>query len=212
MLLLFSILGGLLLLVLLLLYTATLLGVDYLFENKHQCLKIRVRLLGISFSFTIPLEKKEKASEKSDAKDEKKSMTPKEYIAFSKNLYQVYRELEEECKEVLRDIKRLASCREIYFTIHYGMKNPAVTGMLNGAIWTASTLILKILDSAVGCLKKTLNVYPDFKQECMCIHIKGTFCFRFIDAVKVVLKVRKLVKLIKSKIKIKTEIEKDGVE
>ncbi len=204
MLLLFSILGGIVLLALLLLFTGTLLGVDYLYDNKVHKLKLRVRLLYIPFSVNIPLAKKEDGKKK-----EKKPLKPKEYIALAKDLYRAYGDVEEEWKELLWDLKRLASCRELSFTVNYGTKNPALTGILNGAVWTASSLILKILDSTFGCLKKELNVYPDFQQECVCIHMKGTFSFRLFRAIEVVLKMKNLVKLMKSKIK--TESEKDGV-
>ena len=196
MLLLFSILGGLILLALLLMFTATLLGVDYLYDNKVHKLKLRVRLLYIPFSVNIPLVKKTDGK-----KEEKKALKPKEYIELSKKLYHAYGEVEEEWKELLWDLKRLASCRELSFSVHYGTKNPALTGILNGAVWTASSLILKIVDSTLGCLKKELNVYPDFQQECVCIHMKGTFCFRLYKAIQVVLKMKNLVNIMKSKIK-----------
>ncbi|MBQ9915311.1 MAG: DUF2953 domain-containing protein [Clostridia bacterium] len=204
MLLLFSILGGIVLLLLLLLFTGTLLGLDYLYDNKVHQIKIRVRLLYIPVSVNIPLAKKENGKQ-----EEKKPLKPKEYIALAKDIYRAYGEMENEWKELLWDLKRLASCRELAFSVHYGTKNPALTGILNGAVWTASSLILKILDNTLGCLKKELNVYPDFQQECVSIHMKGTFCFRLFRAIQVVLKLKNLVKIMKSKIK--TETKKDGV-
>ncbi len=203
-----SILGGVLLFLLLLLCTATLLSIDYLYDNKRQSLCLRVRILWIPISFRIPLDKQNQKPK--TEKWEKKALTPKEYIQKAKDFYRIYGEEKENYREVLWDLKRLASCREISFSIHYGTKNPALTGILNGGIWTASTLLLKILESALGAFQKSLHVYPDFKEECMCIHMKGAFSFRLLDALKVVLKVRKLVKITKSKIK--TENEKDGVE
>ncbi len=203
-----SVLGGIVVFLFLLFYTATLLGIDYLYDNKRQSLCLRVRVLWIPVSFRIPLDGSKKKAEVK--KPEKKPLTPKEYIQKAKDIYKAYGEHKEDFREVLWDLKRLASCREIAFTVHYGTKNPAVTGILNGGVWTASTLLLKILDSALGTFKKSLHVYPNFTEECMSLHLKGTFSFRLMDALKVVLKTRKLVKIIKCKYK--TENKKDGVE
>lgn len=204
MLLLICILGGLLLLLLLLLLTATLLGVDYLYDNKVQRLRIRVRLLGISLSFKINLDKKkrpgkEKKKQKK-SKEEKQPLTPKKFIAFSKDLYAGYSETKQEFYSILREIKERFACHEIYFTIQYGTKNPALTGVLNGALWTAASVIVKVLDQVIGVKKKTIQVSPDFQHECMCLHIKGTFRFKLIDAICFVLKIIRLVNIIKSHI------------
>lgn len=196
MLLLAAVLGGLLLLFLLLLFTPTLVGVDYLYQDKKQKVTIRFRLLGLPFSFRIPLDKKKKGKEK--PKEEAKSLTPKEYIEIVKNLYDGYQAVKDDFYKLLSDIKQKLACREAYLTVRYGTKNPAVTGMLNGAIWTASSLIFKVIDETVGAEKKTLDVCPDFQNVCMCLHIKGTFCFKLFDAIRLVLKIREMVNIVKS--------------
>ena len=85
MLLLWSVLGGILFLLLLLLFAPTYVGVDYLLEHGIQVLRIRIRVLGIPFSFRVPLErkKKEKQSENKE-KEKKEPMTPKRFIGFAK--------------------------------------------------------------------------------------------------------------------------------
>ncbi len=202
--LLFSILGGVVLLLVLLLFVPTLLGVDYLHNNGVQKLRIRCRLLGIPFSIWIPLEKKPK--KKSDKKQmavekqEKKSLTPKKFITFSKELYRGYCEVREDFHALLGELKKRFSCHELYFTIFYGTKNPATTGILNGAVWTAGSLLMKIADTSLGVRKKTLKVQPDFTQACMEIHIKATFCFKLFDAIRFVLKIIRLVNIMKSHI------------
>ena len=196
--LLYSILGGILLLLLLLLFVPTLVGIDYLWDQKNQDLRLRFRVLGIHFSVKIPLDKK-----KEDKKQgEEKKLSPKKFITFAKELYSAYRSVEDDCKGVLREIKARFTCREVYFTIRYGTTNPARTGILNGAVWTAGTLVLKVIDSILDVSQKTLNVYPEFNRSCMCIHIKGTFRFTLFNAIRFVLKIIRLVKLIKSKITI----------
>ncbi len=194
-----AVLGGILLLILILLFLPTEIGLDYLMEHKEQVFRIRVRVLGIPFSFKIPT-KKDKSKLK-EGKDEKegKSLTPKKFISFSKSLYHGYLEIEDECKALIREIKKRFACQEVFFVIRYGTTNPARTGILNGAIWTAGTLILKVLDSVLGVKKKTMEVYPDFNRAFMCIHIKGSFRFNFFDAARTVLKIIKLVNLIKNK-------------
>lgn len=199
MLLLWSVLCGILLLLLLLLFAPTYVGVDYLLEHGISVMRIRVRVLGIPFSFRLPLKRKKKnKSEK--GKEEKKAMTPKELIAFSKSLHQAYTEVKEDCRTLLCHIKRRFACHELYFAIHYGTGNPAGTGMLNGAIWTAGTMILSVLDNLLGIHKKTLNVYPDFNRSFLSLQLKGTLRFMLFDAVRTVLKIIKLVNLIKSKL------------
>lgn len=198
MLLLAVVLGGLLLLFLLLLLTPTLVGVDYLYEGKKQKLKIRFRLLGIPFSFRIPLDKKqEKKKRKEKPEEEKKPLTPKGFVEFVKNLYDGYQEIKKDLFEILPDVRKKVACKEAYLTVRFGTKNPAITGILNGAVWTASSLILKLIDEALGAEKKTLDVQPDFQRVCMCLHIKGTFCFKLIDAIRLVLKIREMVNIVK---------------
>ena len=198
MLLLAAILGGLLLLFLLLLLTPTLLGVDYLYEDKKQKLKIRFRVLGIPFFFRIPLDKKqEKKKTEEKPKEEKKPLTPKGFIDFVKSLYDGYKEIKEDLFTLLPDIRKKVACQEAYLTLHYGTKNPATTGILNGAVWTASSLIMKVIDETLGAEKKTLDVRPDFQKVCMCLHIKCTFRFKLIDAIRVVIKISEMVKIVR---------------
>lgn len=202
---LFGMIAGILLLFLfLILFTPTLIGVDYLYKNKTQKLRIRFRLAGIPFSVPVSLgKKKHKKPEK-----EKQSLSPKEYIDLAKKIYGGYQEAKDEIKKLLSDVKQSFGGKEIAFTVHYGTKNPAVTGMLNGAVWTASSLLLKIIDETIGAEKKTLDIRPDFQNVCINLHIKGTFCFKLYDAVRFVLKVKRLVNIIKNHTTEKKETEK----
>lgn len=200
MLILWSVLGGILLFLLLLLFAPTYVGVDYLLERGISVLKIRLRVLGIPFSFCVPLERKKKEKPSERTEEKKEPMTPKGFIAFSKKLYHAYVEIEQECKTLLVNIKKRFACHEISFVVRYGTGNPARTGMLNGAIWTAGASILSILDRTIGVKNKTLNVYPDFQRAFLCLQLKGTLRFMCFDAVRTVLKIIKLVNLIKSKL------------
>lgn len=196
--------GILLLFLFLIFFTPTLIGVDYLYKNKTQKLRIRFRLMGIPFSVPVPLgKKKHKKPEK-----EKQTLSPKEYIDLAKKIYGGYQEAKDEIKKLLSDINQSFGGKEIAFIVHYGTKNPAVTGMLNGAVWTASSLLLKIIDETIGTEKKTLDIRPDFQNVCMNLHIKGTFCFKLYDAVRFVLKVKRLVNIIKNHTTEKKETEK----
>lgn len=192
--LLLGIFAGLLLLLFLLFFTPTLIGVDYLYKDKKQKLRIRFRLLGIPFSVPVSLGKK--ANKKPEK--EKKTLSANEYIDLAKKIYGGYQEAKNEIQKLLSDIKQSFGGKEIYFAVRYGTKNPAVTGMLNGAVWTASSLLLKILDEIFGAEKKTLDIQPDFQNVCMNLHIKGTFCFKLFDAVRFALKVKRLVNIIKN--------------
>ncbi len=195
--------GILLLFLLLVLFTPTLIGVDYLYKEKKQKLRIRFRLLGVPFSVPVSLGKKQNKPEK-----EKKTLSPKEYIDLAKKIYGGYQEAKDEIKKLLSDVKHSFGGKEIALKVHYGTKNPAVTGMLNGAVWAASSLLLKILDEIVGAEKKTLDIQPDFQNVCMNLHIKGTFCFKLFDAVRFALKVKRLVNIIKNHTTEKKETEK----
>ncbi len=199
-----------LLLVLLLLFTPTLVGVDYLQNDKKQKLKIRLRLLGISFFIPI-LPDKEKKEKKKTENENKPKLTPKRFIAFSKQLYAAYREIQEDFNALLSEVKKRFSCREVHFAVEYGTNNPAATGILNGAVWTASTLLLKLLDSMLGVEKKHLEVHPVFTKPCMSVHFKCTFCFKLIDALRFALKIRQLVKIIKSRIGEVTETAEESI-
>ncbi len=207
MLLLFSILFGIVILLLLILFVPMLLGVDFLHEGVPK-LKIRFRLLSIPFSIRIPLENK---SKKKDQVFEKKDpLSPKEFIKKAEDLYHGYREAEHELKVVLQEIRKKISCKDFNFLIRYGTKNPATTGMLNPMIWTAGTLIIKVLDSLIGVKKKSFHVYPDFQNVSMCLHIKGTFSFKLFDAIRFTMSFIRLVNIIKSYMSTEKN-EKDGV-
>lgn len=201
-----------LLFVLCLLFTPTLVGVDYLQNDTIKKLKIRLRLLGVSFFIPISLEKgKQKKKPKKGENEAKSKLTPKRFIAFSKQLYAAYREVEADFKSLLSEIKKRFSCHEVHFAVEYGTKNPATTGILNGAVWAASSLVLKVLDSTLGVRKKHLEVHPVFTKPCMCVHFKCTFCFKLIDALRFALKIRELVKIIKSRIGEITETAEESI-
>ena len=201
--LLYSILGGVFLLILLLLLTPLDVGADILHEAGQSSCKLHFRILGIPIVIKVPLAKEEKKAEKAADKEVKKAekeFTPKRFIAFSKSLYRLYDEMKPDVKSLLAELREKVTCREIYFTIRYGTVNPARTGLLNGAIWTAGTLILRVLDSVLGVQKKTLEVYPDFQRAFMRIHMKLTFRFRPASMLCLGMKTLKLVKSIHHKL------------
>lgn len=198
--LLFCIVFGVALFIFLLLFVPVDIGLDYQLENKTPCLRLQLKIFGIPFSVRLPIKEGEKKSgSKGQQPEEKKNVSPREFIAFSKSLYGAYKSLETECRALLSELRTLLSCRRIYFVIRYGTSNPARTGLLNGAIWTAGTLILKVFDLIFENPEKTLEVYPEFNRSFLSLHMKGTFRLRLFDAVKTALKVLKLVKLIRSK-------------
>ena len=201
--LLYSILGGVLLLLLLLLLTPLDVGADILHEAGQQTCKLRFRVLGIPITVKIPLSKEEKKAEKAadtDIKKAEKEFTPKRFIEFSKSLYRLYGEVKQDVKRLLAELREKLTCSEVYFTIRYGTTNPARTGLLNGAVWTAGTLVLRVLDSALGVQKKTLKVYPDFQRSFMRIHMKLTFRFRPASMLRLGMKTLILVKSIQNKL------------
>ena len=177
MLLLACILGGLGLLVLLLLFTPAWLKIDYLYDNKVHTLRSHVRLFLIPVSFKVNLFKKKKKSGDNQ-------LTPKRFIAFSEALYDCCREAVPELSSVIKELNKHFTCPVFTLTMQYGTSNPAVTGTLNGAVWTGATLILKVLDEIFGVRKKNLQISPDFQHECMCLHIKGTFRFMLLHGLR----------------------------
>ncbi len=204
--LLYSILGVLGLLVVLFLLVLMLpltAGVELLYEEKQKLCRLRLRLLGLPLTVRLPLEKTEKKAEKEvhkEAEKSEKNMTPKRFITLSKDLYRLYGEAGPEAKALLTELRERITCREIFFIIRYGTTNPARTGLLNGAIWTGGTLILRVLDAVFGVEKKTLEVYPDFQRAFMCLHMKLSLRFRPISMLRLGLKTLKLVKTIRNKL------------
>ncbi|MBE7048299.1 MAG: DUF2953 domain-containing protein [Ruminococcaceae bacterium] len=200
-----SILGGILLLLVLLLFLPTEVDLDYKLENKLQSLRIRLRILTISISFKVPINEGKKQGKKNEKKQNKKAgrqVTPKSFIAFCKELHRIYIETEDEWMSLICEIRKHLSCKDVSLSIWYGTTNPARTGILNGAVWTAGSLLLKLVDAALLASKKSLYVYPEFNRTCMCIHSKGTFRFKMINAFRNIWRVMKLVRLFKSKITI----------
>lgn len=198
-----GVLGALLFLLLLLLLLPLTVGVDWQYEDKKQICKLRLRLLGIPITVRMPLDKEEKKAEQAAEKDIKKAektLTPKRFVALAKNLHRLYGEAQPEVKNLLTELRKRVACNEIFFIIRYGTVNPARTGLLNGAVWTGGTLILRVLDAALGVRKKTLEVYPDFQRAFMCLHMKISFCFRPVSMLRIGIKTLKLIKNIRQKL------------
>ena len=167
------VLCALALLVVLFLFIPQEAGISYEQNQKKKVLRVHFRILGIPFSFRIPLDKKpEKPAQKAEEKaiDEKKPFTVKRFIAFVKSLGQVYRERMKDVRALFGELRKMVSCKELTFTIDYGTKNPALTGVLNGAVWTAGSLLLKTTDALFGIEKMQLHVHPDFTKEFLCLH------------------------------------------
>jgi len=197
------ILGILLLLAVLVLCLPAEAGIVFHQNQKVQNLTIHVRLLGLPLSFAIPLlkdEKKPKKEKEQEKKEKKEALTPRRFITLVKQLGQAYRESKADLRDIISELRHRVTCKELSCTIDYGAKNPALTGMLNGAIWTAGTLLLKITDSLIGVKEMHLHVHPDFTKELICLHFSGILKLRPVHLVIIVLKIVKLVNIMKSKI------------
>jgi len=202
-----TVLGILLIFVLLLLFLPAEAGVRLYWGQQEKKLTVHARIFYIPLSFTIPLEKaeekskqKKKKSKETPSEAEKERMTPKRFIALVKSLHRAYQESKQELFALLGFLRKALTCKELTCRIEYGTSNPATTGMLNGAVWTAGTLLLRLLDSAIGVQKMGLHVYPDFTKEFLCLKFCGILKFKPVDLLKIVLKSVKLVNLMKSKI------------
>jgi len=183
-------------------------GIVYEYNRGRDQLLIKLKILGLPLAFRIPLHteskkpKKEKKAKEDKGDKEKKPMTPGRFIALAKSVCRSFKETKQEMAEIIRELRRMVTCPELSLSVQYGARNPALTGILNGAVWTAGTLLLKVADAAIGVTKKELIVKPDFTKEFMCLHFCGMLQFKLVDLLKVVIKIRKLVNLMKSKIEI----------
>ena len=192
--LLWIILGIVLLFLLLLLFVPAKISLIYRLQEGEQKLQMKLRVLLIPLGFVIPLDKEDK-KEKNAEKEKRKS--PKEFIAFSKHLYYTFQEVKGECKDIFNEIRAKLVCSEVSFALRYGTGNPAATGMLNGAIWAASSGIVKLFDTTFSVTNKSLTVEPVFDRACLNIHSKASFTFTLFNALLMLCKIKKLVKKFK---------------
>lgn len=197
--LLWIILGIVIVFLLLLLFVPAKISILYHLQEGQQKAKMKLRILYVPLSFDIPLEKDK--TEGDIKKETEKRKSPKEFIAFSKRLYYTFQEVKGECKDLFSEIRSKLVCSDVSFALRYGTGNPATTGMLNGAIWSASSAIVKLFDTTFTVANKSLTVEPVFDRACLAIHSKASFTFTLFDALLTLCKIKKLVKKIKDKIK-----------
>ncbi len=198
------VLAFLLLLCLLFIFVPVHVTCTYTLCEKKQFLKLCIKFLGIPIPLRISLNQDAKKDKKKKEEKPKQKFGIKRFIAFSKELYAAYQMVKDEFKELLLKLKQDTECKAISFTVHYGTENPALTGILNGAAWTAGTLILKVLDSMLGVPQKKLHIYPNFQKELMEIEAVLTLRVVVFKLARFVLKLLNLVKIMKQNIK--TEI------
>ncbi|MBE7035237.1 MAG: DUF2953 domain-containing protein [Ruminococcaceae bacterium] len=197
--LLWVVLGGVVIKLLLLLIIPMELGVDYVFSGKAQSLRITTRILGIPLSLPISLDKKKKEKNKKE-KAEQTSVTVQGFVHGVKKLYHEYTASKEKRHSLWNQIKRHVTCKRCTLSVAYGTGNPATTGMLNGAVWTAGSLLMKLIDSVFPIQEESLSVEPDFVQSCLRLHSKLIISFRAFRLLQIVYGMIRLVKEIKNNI------------
>ena len=206
-----SILIGLLVLLSLLLFIPSQIGIEYQAKDKQQDMKLFVRVLGIPLRFPIPVTKDEKEVKQDAEKDTEKLLTHMTFEKFKfivSGVKEAYDESKDNVKDLLRYLRKHVSGHTMYFRINFGLSDPAKTGIATGAIWTLGTNLLAVIDQLITIRHIDMNVLPEFQHECFNLHIKSILSLRLVHIINVSIKLLKIVNLFIDK----TDMEKSSTK
>lgn len=206
-----SILIGLLVLLSLLLFVPSQIGIEYQTTDKQQDMKLFVRILGIPLRFQIPIAKDEKEIKQDAERDTKKlfaHMTFEKFKFIVSGVKEAYDESKDNIKVLLRYLRKHIRAHTIYFHINFGLSDPAKTGIATGAVWTLGTNLLAVIDQLITIRHIDMNVLPDFQHECFNLHIKSILSLRLVHIINVSIKLLKIVNLFINK----TDMDKNSTK
>lgn len=176
-------------------------GIEYILKDNISYAYLRVKYLNI-IPLKIPLNRKaRKKQEGKEAEEtEKEKQDVNSYLALVKDIKETYNVTKAEIKDIAGEIKKEVNFKEVYFDVVFDTGNAAKTGIMTGAVWTASTLLIKILDEIFGVGKVFVNVTPYFNGKCFNIHIKSILRLKLVNIIIIVLRILKIINLFKETI------------
>ena len=108
-------------------------------------------------------------------------------------------------KEILSEITKKVSFQEVIFDVDFGTGNAASTGIMTGAVWSATDIFVCILDRIFGVEKFTVNVNPHFDKKCFNGKFKSILKLRLVNIMIILRKIKLVVNIFKEHININEE-------
>lgn len=199
LLILFLIIAVLLILVSALIFVPVYAGAEYLIKNDVKKAYIIIRIFRI-IPFRIWVNKENKKEQKEKTKPKEK-MSVEKYIKTASGAMEAYKESKDLIKEVLEGIIEKVSVSEVIFDVDFGTGNAASTGILTGAVWSATDIFVCILDRIFGVEKFKVNVNPHFDKKCFSGQFKSILKLRLVNIIIILRKIKIVVNIFKEHIK-----------
>ena len=176
-------------------------GIEYILKDNISYVYLRIKYLNF-IPLKIPLNRKarKKQAGKDVEKTEKEKLDVHNYLSLVKDIKETYNITKDEIKDIAKEIKKEVNFKDVYFDVIFDTGNAAKTGMMTGAVWTGSTLLIKILDEIFGVDKVYVNVTPYFKGKCFNMHIKSILRLKLVNIIIIVLRILKIINIFKETI------------
>lgn len=196
----FLILIAFVLLIAALMFIPVYVGAEYLIKNDVKRGYIILRIFRIiPFKIWLKTDKKKK-------KKKKEKMTLEKYIKTASGSMKAYKESKDLIKEILDGVIKKVTFEEVIFDIGFGTGNAASTGIMTGAVWSATDIFVCILDRIFGVRKFSVNVTPYFDRKHFSGQFKGILKLRLVNIMIILSKIRLVINIFKEHINKNEEI------
>ena len=176
-----------------LIFIPAYIGIEYIIGSGENKAYIHIKLFKF-IPLKIRLKTEKKKSEKPENKEKKKEkLSVQKYIATAKKTMEAYNKSKNEIFEILGDITKKVSFSELVFLIEFGTGNAASTGIMTGAVWSATDIFVSIIDRIFGVEKFNVNVTPYFDKKVFKGKFKSILKLRLWNIISILRKIMKVI-------------------
>ncbi|MBE7027939.1 MAG: DUF2953 domain-containing protein [Ruminococcaceae bacterium] len=182
-----------------LMFIPVYVGAEYVVKNDVKRGYIIIKIFRV-IPFKIWLKTDKKKTKK------KEKMTLQKYIKTASGSMEAYKESKDLIKEILEGITKKVSFEEVIFDVGFGTGNAASTGIMTGAVWSATDIFVCILDRIFGVRKFSVNVTPYFDKKHFSGQFKGILKLRLVNIMIILSKIKLVINIFKEHINKKEKI------
>ena len=106
-----------------------------------------------------------------------------------------YKESKDIIKEILKGTKDKIAFYELIFNVDFGTGNAASTGIMTGAVWSATDIFVCIIDRIFGVEKFKVNVNPQFDKKYFSGQFKSILKFRLVNIISILKKIFRVIEI-----------------
>jgi len=176
-----------------LMFIPVYVGAEYVVKNDVKRGYIIIKIFRV-IPFKIWLKTDKKKTKK------KEKMTLQKYIKTASGSMEAYKESKDLIKEILEGITKKVSFEEVIFDVGFGTGNAASTGIMTGAVWSATDIFVCILDRIFGVRKFSVNVTPYFDKKHFSGQFKGILKLRLVNIMIILSKIKLVINIFKEHI------------